>query len=139
MGSQEAARTGHTVASTLHANSATQTYARILTMCQMGDTTMQPQLLMNLIVEAFPIAVFCKKVGQRQRCITEIAEAYGAIDGMAKTRLLFQYVPDGEQGKWIRLAPISPRTAEILLSNDADPEMVKYLQTDPNGQKGAKP
>ena len=139
MGSQEAARTGHTVASTLHANSATQTYARILTMCQMGDTTMQPQLLMNLIVEAFPIAVFCKKVGQRQRCITEIAEAYGAIDGMAKTRLLFQYVLDDEQGKWIRLAPISPRTAEILLSNDADPEMVKYLQTDPNGQKGAKP
>ena len=136
MGSQEAARTGHTVASTLHANSATQTYARILTMCQMGDTSIQPQLLMNLIVEAFPIAVFCKKVGQRQRCITEIAEAYGAIDGMAKTRLLFQYVPDGEKGKWIRLAPISPRTAEILLSNDADPEMVKYLQTDPNGQKG---
>lgn len=33
---QEAARTGHTVASTLHANSATQAYARMMTMCQMG-------------------------------------------------------------------------------------------------------
>ena len=33
---QEAARTGHTVTNTLHANSARQTYSRILTMCQMN-------------------------------------------------------------------------------------------------------
>lgn len=138
MGSQEAARTGHTVASTLHANSASQTYARILTMCQMSDTNMLPQLLMSLIVEAFPIAVFCKKVGTRHRCITEIAEAYGVMDGMAKTRLLYQYVQEGDQWRWVRKAPISSRTAEILLSNDADPGLVKHLRTDPDGQKGVK-
>lgn len=134
--SQEAARTGHTVASTLHANSASQTYARIMTMCQMADTSMSAQILMKLIVEAFPIAVFCKKIDQRHRCVTEIAEAYNAMDGVAKTRLLFKYEQEGDKGRWVRLAPISDHTAEILLSNDADPEMVKYLKTDPNGQKG---
>ena len=72
-------------------------------------------------------------------CVTEIAEAYNAMDGVAKTRLLFKYEQEGDKGRWVRLAPISDRTAEILLSNDADPEMVKYLKTDPSGQKGAKP
>lgn len=79
MDSQEAARTGHTVASTLHANSASQTYARIMTMCQMGGTTVPVHTLMGLIVEAFPIAVFCKQVDRRHRCITEIVEAYAAV------------------------------------------------------------
>lgn len=139
MDSQEAARTGHTVASTLHANSASQTYARIMTMCQMGGTTMPVHTLMNLIIEAFPVAVFCKQVGRRHRCITEIVEAYSAYDGTALTRPIFQYIENGEEYSWERVSAISDQTAELLLSNGADANLVRHLQTDPNGQKGAKP
>ena len=139
MDSQEAARTGHTVASTLHANSASQTYARIMTMCQMGGTTMPVHTLMNLIIEAFPVAVFCKQVGRRHRCITEIVEASSAYDGTALTRPIFQYIENGEEYSWERVSAISDKTAELLLSNGADANLVRHLQTDPNGQKGAKP
>lgn len=132
--SQEAARTGHTVASTLHANSAAQAYARVMTMCQMCATSVPVHTLMDLIVEAFPIAVYCKQIGPRHRCITEIVEAYGAIDAQAKTKPIFLY----EDGAWVRKNAISQRTAELLLGNGADEAVVKKFTTDPNPGKGAK-
>lgn len=138
MDSQEAARTGHTVASTLHANSASQTYARIMTMCQMGGTTVPVHTLMGLIVEAFPIAVFCKQVDRRHRCITEIVEAYAAYDGQARTKPLFQYVDDGGKYRWERVGAISSTTAELLLSNRVDEAVVKQLMAEPVPPKGVK-
>lgn len=134
MDSQEAARTGHTVASTLHANSAAQAYARIMTMCQMSATTVPVHILMELIVEAFPIAVFCKQIGQKQRCIMEVVEAYGAFDGQVRTNPIFQY--DGE-GKWTHKSAISEKTAELLLNNGADVEKVQRLTNAP-GKGGSK-
>lgn len=134
MDSQEAARTGHTVASTLHANSAAQAYARIMTMCQMSATTVPVHILMELIVEAFPIAVFCKQTGQKQRCIMEVVEAYGAFDGQVRTSPIFQY--DGE-GKWTRKSAISEKTAELLLNNGADADRVRKL-TAASGKGGSK-
>ena len=133
MDSQEAARTGHTVASTLHANSAAQAYARIMTMCQMSATSVPVHILMELIVEAFPIAVFCKQVGQKQRCIVEVVEAYGAFDGQARTNPIFQY--DGD--KWTRKSAISERIADLLLNNGADAEQVRKLNAAPG--KGGNP
>ena len=38
MTAQEAARTGHVVVTSLHANSASKAYGRILSMCQMSGT-----------------------------------------------------------------------------------------------------
>ena len=55
---QEAARIGHTVITSLHANSARMAYKRILSMCQMSDTKISTQILVSMIVEAFPIMVF---------------------------------------------------------------------------------
>ncbi len=138
MDSQEAARTGHTVASTLHANSASQTYARIMTMCQMGGTTMPVHTLMNLIVEAFPIAVFCKQVTGKHRCITEVVEAYSAYEGKALTRTLFQYVENDGEYRWTRVSAISDPTAKLLRSNGADEALVKILQSDPAAPKGGR-
>ncbi|WP_039832728.1 ATPase, T2SS/T4P/T4SS family, partial [Paenibacillus sonchi] len=51
--SQEAARTGHTVITTTHANSCFATYYRMVTLCtQKYD--MNDQTLYNLVTEAFP-------------------------------------------------------------------------------------
>lgn len=56
---QEAARTGHAVITTTHANSCKATYYRMVTLCtqkyDMGDKT-----LYNLVTEAFPIVLFVK-------------------------------------------------------------------------------
>ena len=128
---QEAARTGHTVTSTLHANSAKQTYARILTMCQMSGSTLATHILMGMIVDSFPIAVFCKQLSDNKRCITEVVEAYGQMDGEAKTRTLFQYERTGESERWARVGAISPRIAELMIGNGADEEQVARFSKEP--------
>ncbi len=129
---QEAARTGHTVTSTLHANSAKQTYSRILTMCQMNPgNTLSASILMGLIVEAFPITIFCKQLSANKRCITEVVEAYAACDGVAKTRTLFQYEKTKDGDSWKRVGAISPHIAELMLSNGADEKQVSYFSREP--------
>jgi len=139
---QEAARTGHTVTSTLHANSAAQAYARIMTMCQMCAVNVPAHILMGLIVEAFPIAVFCKQLDDNKRCITEVVEAYGSMDGEARTRALFRYerAEDGEP--WSRIGAISPKVAELMLGNGADEKQVRRFSAEPavpiNKPKGGR-
>lgn len=128
---QEAARTGHTVASTLHANSATQAYARMMTMCQMGAVNVPAHILMSLIVEAFPIAVFCRQLGNSHRCITEVVEAYGALDGEARTRTLFAYEPTKDGGDWRRVGAISPRVAERMRNNGAEEAAIRRYAEEP--------
>ena len=70
----------------------------MMTMCQMGAVNVPAHILMSLIVEAFPIAVFCRQLGNSHRCITEVVEAYGALDGEARTRTLFAYEPTKDGG-----------------------------------------
>lgn len=128
---REAARTGHTVISSLHANSASQAYSRIMTMCQMGDETISVQILMHTIVDAFPIAVFCGEAGPHHRCVLQIVEAYGVMDGQVRTNVLFQYEEDESGWRWVRKKGISKRLAEILLNHRADPKTVEMLMAEP--------
>ena len=128
---REAARTGHTVISSLHANSASQAYSRIMTMCQMGDETISVQILMHTIVDAFPIAVFCGEAGTHHRCVLQIVEAYGVMDGQVRTNVLFQYEEDESGWRWVRKKGISKRLAEILLNHRADPKTVELLMAEP--------
>lgn len=132
---QEAARTGHTVTSTLHANNAKQTYARILTMCQMSGCTLSTHVLMGMIVDSFPIAVFCKQLSDNKRCITEVVEAYGHVDGEAKTNTLFQYESDDNGEHWTRVGAITPRIAELMLGNGADEKLVTKFAKSPAPNK----
>ena len=138
---QEAARTGHTVTSTLHANSAEQTYARILTMCQMNPgNTLPAPILMSMIVEAFPITIYCKQLSDSKRCITQVVEAYSAVDAKVKTCTLFQY-ESGKRGEsWKRVGAISPRIAELMRSNGADENQIARFSKAPapSGRSRAK-
>lgn len=131
---QEAARTGHTVASTLHANSAAQAYARMMTMCQMGAVNVPAHILMGLIVEAFPIAVFCRQMDDRHRCITEVVEAYGALDGEARTRTLFAYVPTKNGGEWRRVGAVSAKIAECMRNNGAKETAIRRFAQEPSAR-----
>ena len=87
---QEAARTGHTVISTVHSNSCEATYGRIVTLCKrasdMGDET-----LMKMVTEAFPVIVFTKKLDDKKRKVMEILECEVTPEGKRNFRSLYRY------------------------------------------------
>lgn len=87
---QEAARTGHAVITTIHANSCEATYARMETLCKqkydLNDNTLH-----KLVTEAFPIIVFIKKLEDNARRIMEITEMEITNDGERKLHTLYQF------------------------------------------------
>ncbi len=87
---QEAARTGHAVITTTHANGCEATYARMVTLCKM-KYDMKDETLYQLVTEAFPIVVFCKKLEDNSRKIMEITECVIQKDGSRKIQTLWQY------------------------------------------------
>lgn len=115
MTAQEAARTGHVVVTSLHANSARKAYGRILSMCQMSGTHIFTNILMGFVVEAFPIMVFKKQMPDGTRRIMEIVEATGVRDGVVQARTLFRF----EDEKFVQTGSISDSLAGMLLENGA--------------------
>lgn len=123
---QEAGWTGHTIVSTLHANSARTAYDRILTMCLEAGTSLSEERLLKNIVEAFPIMLFKMQLPDKSRKYMEIFEATGVENGEVTGSTLYKYVIDhyerDKNGKIIkavgthkRLGCISPALAEKLL------------------------
>ena len=62
---QEAARTGHTVLTTIHSNSCESTYRRMCTLCK-RKYDIKDEILMSLVTEAFPIIVFTKQLENKK-------------------------------------------------------------------------
>lgn len=123
---QEAGRTGHTIVSTLHANSARTAYDRILTMCLEAGTSLSEERLMKNIVEAFPIMLFKMQLPDKSRKYMEVYEATGVSNGEVTGTTLFKYVVDHYErddegritkviGSHRRIGNISPALAERLL------------------------
>lgn len=123
---QEAGRTGHTIVSTLHANSARTAYERILTMCLEAGTSLTEERLMKNIVEAFPLMLFKMQLPDKSRKYMEIFEATGVKNGEVAGNTLFKYVVDHYErdisgritkvvGSHKRLGCISPALTERLL------------------------
>lgn len=123
---QEAGRTGHTIVSTLHANSARTAYDRILTMCLEAGTSLSEARLLKNIVEAFPIMVFKMQLPDKSRKYMEVFEATGVKDGEVAGNTLFKYEVDHYErdkdgrithvvGEHRCMGRISPMLAERLL------------------------
>jgi pilus assembly protein CpaF len=115
MTAQEAARTGHVVVTSLHANSARKAYGRILSMCQMSGTNISTNILIGFVAEAFPIMVFKRQFPDGTRRIMEIVEATGVWDGVVQARTLFRF----EDGQFVQMGGISDSLAMTLLENGA--------------------
>lgn len=122
---QEAARTGHAVITTTHANGCAATYYRMVTLCtqkyDMGDKTLH-----KLVTEAFPIVLFVKKLEDNSRRVMEITECEIMEDGARKIRTLFRFhvtetlVVDGKpkiKGEFQRVDTISDGLQKRLLEN----------------------
>ncbi|PWL54471.1 MAG: type II secretion system protein E [Clostridiales bacterium] len=122
---QEAARTGHSVITTTHANSCSATYYRMVTLCtqkyDMGDKTLH-----NLVTEAFPIVLFVKKLEDNSRKVMEITECEILPDGSRQLHTLYRYhvseniIEDGKvviKGEFQRVNTISESLQKRLLEN----------------------
>lgn len=128
MVAQEAARTGHTVVTSLHANSARKAYNRILSMCQMSGTGIDTNILMSFVVEAFPIMVFKRQFPDGTRRTMEIVEATGVKDGVVKARTLYQY--DMKRQQYAKVNGISDALVNVLRENGADCEAIDHFRED---------
>ncbi len=143
MTAQEAGRTGHTIIASLHASTALAAYTRILTMCMMSGTKLSEELMLKLIVEAYPIMVFKMQLPDKTRKYMKIIEAEDYCDGKIVYRTLYKFVvtdrvmsQDGSKiekmiGSHRKGKPISARLANILLENGADvQEIRRFAGTD---------
>lgn len=123
---QEAGRTGHTIVSTLHANSARTAYERILTMCLEAGTSLSEERLLKNIVEAFPIMLFKMQLPDKSRKYMEVYEATGVKNGEVTGNTLYKYLVEHYErdvlgritkvvGSHKRIGGISSALAEKLL------------------------
>ncbi len=90
MAAQEASRTGHTVVTTIHANSSDATYRRMMSLAKIKNDV-SDDMLMQLMVEAYPIVVFTKQLEDRSRKIMEIVEGIGYENKELIYRTLYKY------------------------------------------------
>lgn len=133
---QEAARTGHTVLTTTHASGVKGVYPRLATLCMQlyGDTPMNT--LLSFVTEAFPIAVFLKKLDDGRRHIMEVAECIGVNveESKAITRTLWKYNVKSEKkidgkividGEFVRVNPISKELHDRMLENGVPEDMLR--------------
>lgn len=124
---QEAARTGHTVITTIHSKTAVSTYMRMTTLAkrayEFDDLT-----LMNLMVEAFPIIVYQRQLEDYSRKIMEIIEGEKYENGKIVYRTLFRYLVDDNyiengrkvvKGHFEQCEKISDSLRRELLQNGA--------------------
>lgn len=134
---QEAGRTGHTIVSTLHANSARTAYERILTMCLEAGTTLSEERLLKNIVDAFPIMLFKMQLPDGSRKYVEIFEATGTLNGEVVGNTLYKFLVQSHEkdgtgriikthGHHKRAGQISGALAEKLLMNGVDAEIIQH-------------
>jgi pilus assembly protein CpaF len=95
----ESSRTGHTVCTTIHSNSSVSTYRRMMTLAK-RKYNMDDSILMQIMVEAYPVVIFTKQLEDRSRKIMEIIEGEDFVDGKLCYRSLYLYeVTDNTVGK----------------------------------------
>lgn len=86
----ESSRTGHTVVTTIHSNSAESTYRRMMTLAK-RKYNMADEILMQIMVEAYPIVVFTKQLEDGSRRTMQIIEGEDYKDGELIFHPLYQF------------------------------------------------
>ena len=128
---QEAARTGHTVITTIHSNSCEATWRRMVTLCKRKYPNVDDNVILNLVTEAFPIVVYAKQLENKSRRIMEIMECEIKPDGERVYHTLYRYritenrVCDGKfviKGEHVKVNNPSPSLQRRMLENGASQE-----------------
>ncbi|MBR2895055.1 MAG: CpaF family protein [Oscillospiraceae bacterium] len=87
-----AGRTGHTILTSFHADSARDGYRRLVSLCHMADVNQTDDTLLADCISAWPVIVFVKQLKDKTRKIMEIFEATGHHNGIVTGRTLYRYV-----------------------------------------------
>ena len=141
----ESSRTGHTVCTTIHSNSCNSTYRRMMTLAK-RKYNMDDSILMQIMVEAYPIIVFTKQLEDRSRKIMEIIEGEDYQDGRLIAHSLYKYevednVTDdrGETrvvGHHKKIGLISDSLKKRLLDNGiSNKELEEFMQPPKSANK----
>lgn len=132
---QEAARTGHVVLTTTHANSCEATYRRMMSLCKL-KYDMKDETLYDLVTEAFPIIVFVKHLEDGSRKVMEVTECEILPDGKRKIHTLFSFdiedtrVIDGKKkiiGSFKKVQSISDELKKRLLENGMSKQLIDEI------------
>lgn len=86
----ESSRTGHTVVTTIHSNSSESTYRRMMTLAK-RKYDMSDEILMQIMVEAYPVVVYTKQLEDGSRRIMQIIEGDSYESGKLFYHTLYQY------------------------------------------------
>lgn len=138
---QEAARTGHTVITTIHSNSCDSTPGRMVTLCK-RVSDMSDEALMKLVTEAFPIVVFAKQLENKQRKIMEIKEFVRMPDGELGRNSLYRFdIKENRRegnkcvivGEHVKGDPMSDSLKKRFISNGMPAEELKRFTGGKNG------
>lgn len=87
----ESGRTGHTIISTLHANSALDAYNRILSMCVSTGVRLSENKLLEFVLEAMPLVLFKRQLPDGRRVYDEIFEGLRVENGKIVGKTLYKY------------------------------------------------
>jgi pilus assembly protein CpaF len=97
-----------------------------MTLCKL-TSTMDDKMLYSLIAEAFPIAIFCKRLGDFSRKVMEITECLEDENGKIVFNTLYSYEIDSSEkvsdakvkieGHFVKKGIISKRFQQWLLAN----------------------
>ena len=94
----DASQTGHTIVSSAHVKSVTSAYKRILSLAQKGNNDMSEDMLMEAIIEAFPIVVFKRQLKEdKSRKCEKIFEAiyWDKKEKKIVGNILYRYIKGG--------------------------------------------
>jgi pilus assembly protein CpaF len=124
---QETARTGHTVLTTTHASSTQGIYTRLATLCLQKYSNVPFPIIIRLVCEAFPIAIFMKQLEDGSRHLMEIAECSYKSGDQYDIRPLWTYEVRSQKrdsegkvvidGEFVRRNDISDGLKQRLLEN----------------------
>ncbi len=143
-----AGQTGHTILTTFHADSARDSYRRLISLCHMANVQQSDEILMADCVDAWPIIVFAKQLKDNSRKIMEIFEATGQKNGKVVGHSLYRFrIDDTERdgqghitrviGKHERVGCISPRMYDRLRDNGASEQLLHRLFPEARGEEDA--
>lgn len=132
----EAGRTGHTIISTLHANSAVDAYNRILSMCVSTGTKVSEHKILEFILEAIPLVLFKRQLPDGRRVYDEIFEGLRVENEKIVGKTLYRYeiqenIYDEEGniveviGKHCKKNSMSPSLLERLKYGGASKKMLE--------------
>ena len=117
----------------MHANSAAESFERLITMVKMSKLDYETDVIGMLIASAIDIIVFQRRFNDGTRKIEEVLELQDYRDGRPIFNQLFKFTPMSSEGKVVgkfeRCNPISAKLVEKFRENQVDPTPWSILST----------